>query len=85
MKNGYILSPEVVFNYPNIDILLTTIDEEIGLSGKQMNASFHKSWQKVRDADIIQLVMEQIIHYITTYGFERLGIYDENSVYIPNE
>lgn len=84
-KNGYIISPEVVFNHPDVDRLLSLIDGEVGLSGEQMNASFHKSWKKVKEASIEQLVIEQIIHYITTYGFESLGIYNEASVYIPNE
>ncbi|MDQ6961737.1 MAG: hypothetical protein Q9M28_04300 [Mariprofundaceae bacterium] len=26
-----------------------------------------------------------MIHYITTYGFEQLGIYKESTVYIPRE
>jgi hypothetical protein len=51
----------------------------------QMNKTFHKSWKKVRDASIEQLVIEQIIHYFTTYGFEAFGFYNEDSVYIPNE
>jgi len=85
INNGYILSPEVVSGYPDIDRLLQLIDDEVGLSGEQVNASFHKSWRKVQNASTTQLVMEQILHYITTYGFEQLGIYDESSVYIPNE
>jgi len=85
LKRGFILSPEVVFNYSNYDELIEIIEEEIGLTGEQMNASFHKSWKKVAEANIEQLVMEQLVHYFTTYGFERLGIYDESSIYIPRE
>jgi len=51
----------------------------------QMNKTFHKSWKKVRDASIEQLVIEQIIHYFTTYSFEALGFYSKETVYIPNE
>lgn len=50
-----------------------------------MNASFHKSWKKVKDASIVQLLVEQLTHYITTYGFESMGVYDESTVYIPTE
>jgi hypothetical protein len=50
-----------------------------------MNKSFHKSWAKVRDAPIMQLISEQAYHYMTTYGFERMGVYDESTVFIPNE
>ena len=35
-----------------------------------MNSSFHKSWKKIRDTDMEQLVIEQLAHYLTTYGKE---------------
>jgi len=31
------------------------------------------------------LIVEQIIHYFTTYGAEALGIYDKDHVFIPEE
>lgn len=85
IKKGFIFSPEVIYNYSNYDKLIKLVEKEIGLTSKQLNSSFHKSWAKIKDANIEQLVIEQIMHYITTYGFEKLGVYDENSVYIPNE
>lgn len=87
VKRGFIFSPEVSYNYSEKELrsLITSIDKELGLSAKEMNSSFHKSWKKVKKASVEQLVLEQVIHYITTYGFESLGIYNESSVYIPNE
>jgi len=85
MRRGFILSPEVVANYPDIKHVISLISEEYGLTAEQLNASFHKSWEKVKNASIEQLVLEQILHYFTTYGFEFLGIYDKDSVYIPRE
>ncbi len=87
ISKGFIFSQEVVDNYSLVELsnLIKLVEKEIGLTGKQLNASFHKSWGKVKDASMLQLVIEQIIHYVTTYGFEELGIYDENSVYIPHE
>ncbi len=87
IKRGFVFAPEVIYNNSEKALLelIEFIEEEVGLTAEQMNSSFHKSWQKVRDASIEQLVLEQLIHYITTYGFERLGIYDKDSVYIPNE
>ena len=55
------------------------------LTHDQLNASFHKSWRKVRDANIEQLVIEQMMHYITVYGYQRLNIYEDSTVYIPCE
>jgi len=87
LKNGFVFSPEIVGSYSeeHLHELATSVEEELGLSSEQINSAFHKSWQKVRDADMTQLIMEQMIHYFTTYGFERLGIYNEASVYIPAE
>jgi len=85
LSKGYILSPEVTSHYTNIDAVMSLVESEIGLSAEEMNAAFHKSWEKVKSASIEQLVIEQILHYITTYGFEALGIYDKDYVYIPVE
>jgi len=87
IPKGFIFSPVVIANYNKEELikLIAIIKKEIGLTSAQMNSSFHKSWQKVKEASIEQLVLEQMIHYLTTYGFEQLGIYDKDSVYIPNE
>jgi hypothetical protein len=84
---GFILAPEVANNYlePQLDQLIRLIIQEIGLSADQMNQTFHKSWQKIQDAPIIQLVLEQIMHYFTTYGFEQIGCFSHTTVYIPPE
>jgi len=87
IEKGFVFAPQVIYNYSEKElvVLIAKIEKEIGLSGKQMNSSFHKSWTKVRDSSMFQLVVEQIFHYFTTYGFEALGIYDKDSVYIPSE
>lgn len=85
IAKGFIFTPEVVYNYPNIAHLTELVDKAYGRDPGQLNQTFHKSWAKVRDASMEQLVLEQVIHYFTTYGFEALGIYDKDSVYIPNE
>jgi hypothetical protein len=81
IRNGYILPLEL---QPTGE-LMDTIESIIGISGEKANAAFHKSWAVVRDSDIENLVVQQIIHYITTYSFEALGIYDQATVYIPHE
>lgn len=87
IQNGFILTPEVFGNYSynELMILIGRVKKELGLSSRQMNNAFHKSWYKIKTATDEELVIEQIIHYITTYGFEALGIYNGDSVYIPTE
>lgn len=84
---GFVFAPEVVYNYSKTELydLIKIVECEAGLSAVKMNAAFHKSWNKVATAPMLQLLMEQLIHYITTYGFDAMGIYSEESVYIPNE
>jgi len=84
---GFIFSPEVIYNYSEAELIkiADSIKSEVGISPEEINSSFHKSWKKIKDSSIEQLVIEQIVHYITTYGFEQLGIYDEKTVYIPDE
>jgi len=87
VSNGILFSEDVIYNYSENDLLsmIDRIKSIIGLSPEDMNASFHKSWKKVRDTPMFQLVFEQLIHYFTTYGYERLGVYSSDYVFIPAE
>ena len=87
IKRGFVFAPSVIANYNETELkdLIHIVEKEVGLSAEKMNNTLHKSWEKVANAPEIQLVIEQMIHYFTTYGFEALGIYNEDSVYIPNE
>lgn len=87
VKHGYVLTDRILksFGPDEINDIIGIINKEIGLSGKEMNSSFHKSWKKIKEASLEQLFLEQIIHYFTTYGFEELGCYSAESIYIPNE
>ncbi len=68
IKKGFIFSPEVIYNYSNYDELIELVEGVYGIAGEKANATFHKSWKKVKEADIEQLIVEQIAHYLTTYG-----------------
>lgn len=81
VKNGYIADSCIRLDAET----MSEIETVVGIGGNKLNSSFHKSWNKVATASDFQLIAEQILHYITTYGFEALGIYDEKFVYIPAE
>ena len=87
IKKGFIFAPEVISNYSTdeLNALIKTVSDEIGLTKEQLNNAFHKSWKKIKEASIEQLVIEQLIHYFTTYGYEALGVYDKSTVFIPKE
>ncbi|VXB86015.1 MULTISPECIES: hypothetical protein [Chryseobacterium] len=50
------------------------------LNGNDLNKTFHKSWQKIKESSRIELLIEQINHYISTYGNDF-----QNEIYIPKE
>jgi len=85
LKRGFVFAPEVIASYSDRELneLVEKVEKEVGLTPEKANASFHKSWKKVATADIEQLIIEQMIHYFTTYGYEALGI--EGETYIPSE
>lgn len=74
-------------------LIPTNADEEVvdlaiemyGKDGEKWNQTFHKDFEIVKNAPIEDLIAQQMIHYITTYGFESLGMYDSDLVYIPKE
>ena len=50
------------------------------LDGNQLNKSFHKSWEKINNSDHVDLYIEQIQHYFSTYGTDFTA-----EVYLPKE
>lgn len=84
IAHGYVLDvrvlPEAV-----TDEMLASINDIVGLSGTQANEAFHKSWDVIKNSTYEQLAIQQMVHYMTTYGFERMGVFDGDSVYVPNE
>lgn len=83
LKYGIIFDQNILKQYPEEKLI--EILKDTGITPEQLNSTFHKSWKKIANAPIEQLIIEQMMHYITTYGFEALGIYKSESVYIPNE
>ena len=50
------------------------------LSGNDLNKTFHKSWEKIKNSTQFELFLHQIVHYISTYGSNF-----QDEIYIPNE
>lgn len=50
------------------------------LNGQELNKTFHKSWEKVRSSTRFELYLEQIRHYLSTYGSDF-----QDEIYIPAE
>ncbi len=83
IPSGFVLSPSVAEIAD--ENLIKQIEEVIGISGTKANASFHKSWKVIKDTPQEELWIQAMIHYLTTYGFQSMGMYRDDTIYIPNE
>lgn len=74
--NGFIIESDAV--WAKKEIISYYAKEK--LNGNDLNKTFHKSWQKIKESSRTELFFEQISHYISTYGSNF-----QNEIYIPNE
>ncbi|GAA5097656.1 hypothetical protein GCM10023210_32910 [Chryseobacterium ginsengisoli] len=74
--DGFIIEPNAI--WAKKEIISYYAKEK--LNGNDLNKTFHKSWQKIKDSSRIDLFFEQITHYISTYGSNF-----QSEIYIPNE
>lgn len=86
LPHGFIFAPDVLQkSSEDISMLIKEVRSLYGRNSQELNQGFHKSFEKVRTATRQQLVYEQVLHYLTTYGSMRAGFYDSEMVYIPYE
>lgn len=78
---GVIVLPNAVAHLNSIQGWL----KESQLDGKDVNKSFHKSWETIINTPKENLINQQILHYFSTYGLDTLGIYSSDLIYIPSE
>lgn len=70
-------------------ILIPNVDDELvdyaislyGKDGELFNSTFHKDFNTVKNTNLLDLLIEQSLHYLTTYGTNFTSPY----VYIPKE
>lgn len=55
--------------------------EQVVSDGHDLNKTFHKSWNKIKTSTRWELLQDQILHYMTTYGTD----FESEFIYIPTE
>ena len=75
-EKGFIVEPNALWAKDRI----ISYYKQCKLDGKDLNKTFHKSWEKVRNSSRYELLLEQIHHYISTYGSNF-----QDEIYIPSE
>ena len=75
-EDGYIIEPQSMWAKDNIIKHYQTEK----LNGNDLNKTFHKSWFKIQNSSRTELLIEQLKHYVSTYGSDF-----KTEMYIPNE
>lgn len=75
-NDGFIIEPDAV--WAKNKIISFYVKEK--LNGNDLNKTFHKSWEKIKNTSRYDLLIEQITHYVSTYGSDF-----QNEIYIPAE
>jgi len=75
-EEGFIIEPSALWAKDRI--LEFYLKEK--LNGNDLNKTFHKSWTKIKNSSRFELFVEQILHYISTYGSDF-----QDEIYIPDE
>lgn len=75
-EDGFIIEPNALWAKDRI--LDYYLREK--LNGNDLNKTFHKSWAKIKNSSRFELLIEQILHYVSTYGSDF-----KDEVYIPDE
>lgn len=75
-NNGFIIESGAIWAK---DKIISYYEGE-RLSGNDLNKTFHKSWAKIQNSSRTELMVHQIMHYISTYGSNFTS-----EIYIPNE
>ena len=75
-EDGYIIHPNAMWAK---DKIIDFYKKE-KLSGNDLNKTFHKSWEKVKNSSRFELLIHQIFHYLSTYGSNF-----QDEIYIPDE
>jgi len=75
-EDGFIIAPGALWAKERI------IDyyKKEKLDGNDLNKTFHKSWEKIKNSSRFELLIEQIRHYMSTYGSNF-----QDEIYIPQE
>lgn len=81
LRSGFIFTE----NIDVTDQLVDLVESMYGRDPARWNNSLHKSFATVRDSSMFRLRLQQMAHYLTTYGAEFFHIYNSDNVYIPAE
>lgn len=81
---GFFITEAAAKSCPIYGDILQFIEGKFGYDIFELNQGFYKSFQTVTELSQQEILANKLLHYFSTYGFERLGIFNHDTVFIPN-
>lgn len=87
LANGFFITEAAFKACPCIatDELFDYFKDRFGYNLFELNRGFYKSFRTVANLTPQKILVNKLLHYMSTYGMEELGIFDRELVYIPND
>lgn len=85
ITKGFFITESAFKACPIDEEILKFIEEKFGYNIFELNQGFYKSFQTVTELTPQKILANKLLHYMSTYGFEDLGIFSHDTVFIPND
>ena len=87
IANGFFVTEDAFKNCPIVaDKNISDFIKKIfGYNLFELNQGFYKSFKTVTELTPEKIFANKILHYMSTYGFEQLGIFSHDTVFIPDD
>ena len=84
VTKGFFITESAFKTCPIDEEILNFIEEKFGYDIFELNQGFYKSFKTVTELSPEKILANKLLHYLSTYGFEQLGIFNHDTVFIPN-
>ena len=87
LANGFFITERAFKVCPCVAAtgIVDFIKSKFGYNIFELNQGFYKSFRTVTELTPQKILINKLLHYMSTYGMEDLGIFDRELVYIPND
>lgn len=87
LANGFFITDEAFKVCPCLadENFFPFLKDKFGYDIFELNQGFYKSFGTVASSTPQKLLINKLLHYMSTYGMESLGIFDRELVYLPND
>lgn len=83
ITKGFFITEPARNACPIDEEFLKFIEEKFGYDIFQLNQGFYKSFKTVTELTPQKILANKLLHYMSTYNFELLGIFSHDTVFLP--